>query len=309
MKKLFIFFSVILFTVALYGESKAVTMPVLFFQKNNFEGLNSLFYGGGIFFNYLKDKDDLSVEPEGLSVQLTYIMDYQEENALWETHKNTFNEISFQGVYNSGNHQVLLIAQDTNENPFSSRKGTVLAAGYGYQLCDNKKWSCVIGGGLFMIPVQLGSVSLPVVPLPIMRAAYKTDQVYATFDFLGNPALNCMLFTQNHLRLAANLQVTGLSSLRDISGQVAFRYYFLPEHEIWQVLNLQLGLENTVMPYTLKNEKNYTSQNWGIFTAIDVTVIKIQAGYSFDGVQKIDNKVTGKTGQGWYCSVQAAFVF
>lgn len=309
MKKIIPILICFILVSGLFGESATTILPLLFYQTNNLDGLKSSFYGGGLVLNHLKDKEDASIEPEGFSSQFTYIMDNQKENSVWEQNKNTLNQIFFQGVYKTGNHQGILIAQDNSDKPFSSKYGTTLAAAYGYQLCDNQKWSCYVGGGLFMAPVQIGTLTLPVIPLPIVRAAYKSEQVYAAFDFLGSPSLNCLFFTQNHFRVAVNLQCNGLSSVRDISGQIALKYYFFPEHDILQVLNLQLGVENTVMSYGLKDDRTYRSQNWGAFAAFDAGVLKIFAGYSFDGQQKINDIIEKHTGEGWYFSTQVMFVF
>lgn len=313
MKKIVLLFTTLILSCALFAQNKTSVMPVLTYQTTQLEELKSSSYGGGLIFNNLWTSDENPLDMKSFTVQFTYLLDNLKAKAVLDENKMFFHQMSLNGMYHSGKHDLAVFASASGNKPFSSMKGLSLGTTYIYHIFDNQKWAFNIGGGLFFTQIQIGNVTIPVIPLPIFSASYTNSFLTSSLSFMGAPSLSISLFNKSPLRFSAAVQMAGFTSISDLSGHASIRYYFLPEHPLLKILNVQLGVERTVKSYLITNEKNdvnsYGASNWGIYGAFDASVLTIKAGYLFEGNQKYNLKDAGKTGQGWYCSIQGIIPF
>jgi len=66
---------------------------------------------------------------------------------------------------------------------------------------------------------------------------------------------------------------------------------------------------NSVNSSFLKDKTKYSFQYYSVYGEINASLVKLRAGYNFDGEKRINKDVKGEMYKGLFASVQAMFMF
>lgn len=289
-------------------NSKTNYTPVGVYWSDITDNLKTYSYGGSFLVNHINDLEDIDlINPDGFSVMAGYYQELDEYYGSDES--NLFHTINFNSDVRFNRNKIAIAFNSANKEPFSTLSGTSGYITYGREFFDNKKLSLIIGGGLFMSKMELGDITLPVIPLPICSFTYNTDDYFVSLEFTGGLNLNFLLFNQNSFRIRGSLWTNGLRSFRDICGDISLRYYPLKDHELLQVMNFMVGIANNAVQFGMPNDDLYEYQNYTIYGGFDMAALTIKAGYDFSGIQMLNSEKKNENGKGWFINVNALWQF
>jgi len=217
-----------------------------------------------------------------------------------------------------GRHQYLGIFKSASDQPVSGGINTYQAAAvYGYEMINKPHLSFMLGGGLavgnFGIETSDGK-NWPLVPVPLVRVNYHTDWLDTKFEFMTSPNLNFTLAPRGHVRLNGDFRMDQFRDERDLIYEVALEYRpYSEQDKLGDFAGVSLGIKNdNYGAFQLGNEADDESLEVhykSLYAAVDVSVLKISAGYAFDGRALYREKLKQDMGEGYYVSVQAMYPF
>jgi len=217
-----------------------------------------------------------------------------------------------------GRNQYIGIFKSESDQPVSGGINTYqVAAVYGHEMIHEPNISFVLGGGIalgnFGVKTSDGK-NWPLIPVPLVRVNYHTDMLEAKFEFLTSPNLSFTLAPKNRLRLTGDFRMDQFRDSRDLIFEVALAYrLYSDQAEMGDFAGLSIGFKNGnygAFKLGHKGEDESLEVHYkSLFVAIDVSVLKITAGYAFDGRTLYRETEKKDVGEGSYISVQGMYPF
>lgn len=217
-----------------------------------------------------------------------------------------------------GRHQYLGIYKSNSDQPVSGDINTYQAAAvYGYEMIKRQNLSLVLGGGLavgnFGVETSDGE-NWPVIPVPLMRVNYHTDWLDTKFEFLTSPNLSFTLAPKDRVRLSGDFRMDESRDSRDLIYEVSLEYRpYSEQNKRGDFAGVSIGFKNdNYGAFNLENEdedETLEVHYKSLFAAVDVSVLKVTAGYAFDGRALYRESEKQDLGEGFFISVQAMYSF
>jgi hypothetical protein len=215
-------------------------------------------------------------------------------------------------------HQYVAIFKSESDKPVSGGINTYEGAlAYGYEMIHDSNLSLVLGGGLavgnFGIETSDGD-NWPIIPVPLVRVNYQSDLIDAKFEFLTSPNLSFTLWPKERIRLTGDVRMDQYRDLRDIIFECALEYRLFSEQEtMGDFAGLSIGFKNdSYGAFQLGDEEDEESLEvhyYSIFATVDVSLLKISAGYAFEGRSLYREEQEENLGGGFYISVLGVIPF
>lgn len=217
-----------------------------------------------------------------------------------------------------GRDQYIGFFKSESDKPVSGGINTYqTAVVYGYEIINKAKMSLVLGGGIavgnFGIKTPDGK-NWPLIPVPLLRMNYHSDWLDAKFEFVTSPNLSFTLAPKDRVRLTGDFRMDQMRDSRDLIYEVALIYRpYSDQYEMGDFAGLSMGFKNdNYGAFKLGHEgedESLEAHYKALFVAIDVTVLKITAGYVFDGRLLYRETEKQDMGEGYYISVQGMYPF
>jgi hypothetical protein len=218
--------------------------------------------------------------------------------------------------------QFMAILNSRSERPIAGGLQTFTAGiGWGYELLRADSFSFILGAAIaagdFGIDLPNGD-PLPVMPLPLIRLKFKTEWLDGSFDFFDSPGLSFNIAPGRRVRFSANLYMGNYRSVEDLMGEGIIWYRFFPstlpgekKSSLGDFLGIGAGIKNESFSYNLSGERNKTFeiQHTSIFGILDVTMLKLSAGYIFDSRELYNDGTKRSIGKGFFLGIQVMYRF
>jgi hypothetical protein len=204
-------------------------------------------------------------------------------------------------------HHYLFMLKSRSDEPVYGGVGSFQAAALdGWRLLEGERGSLVLGGGLavsdFGIELADGT-AWPVLPVPLIRASYETSLFSASFDFITGPNLSLILFPERRLRLLGDIGIDEYRDLRDLIFETAISY--CPGF-----ISLSLGYKNDVYSYDCSGEEESFELHYhALFGSLDLTLLKLSAGYAFNTRARYRESYTMRPEDGLFFSLEGMYQF
>jgi len=231
---------------------------------------------------------------------------------------NRYHTIDMLLDVKDGRDQYLGIFKSQSDKPVSGGINTFQAAAvYGYEMIDEPHLSVVLGGGIavgnFGVKTPDGK-NWPIIPVPLARVNYHGDWIDAKFEFLTSPNLSFTIAPKGHVRLTGDVRMDQMRDSRDIIYEVALAYRpYSVQDEMGDFVGVSLGIKNNnygAFQLGHKDEKESIETHYkAVFVELDVSVLKLTAGYAFDGRSLYRETQKQDLGKGMYMSIQAMYPF
>lgn len=224
-------------------------------------------------------------------------------------------------------HQYLGIFKSESDMPVKGGLKTFQAgAVYGYEIIKGKELSFVLGLGLavgdFGIDFSNGN-PLPVIPIPLIRMKSGCQWFKSSFDFLTTPNLNFTIGPKSQIRITGDIRMEQFRDNRDILYEFALYYRFFPAtHNMGDFAGVAIGIKNdNYGAFDLRNsfksslrseedtDESIEIHYNAVFARIDITLLKITAGYAFSGRELYREEIKRSTGNGYIVSVEGLYQF
>ncbi len=233
----------------------------------------------------------------------------------WEGYPAVYHTIDFLLESNRGRNQWLLIFKSESNEPVYGGWDTFQAGWvYGHEWVQTSRFSLIAGGGLavsdFGLEISAGTPWI-VIPVPLIRAQYEARWIVAKFDFLTGPNLDLTFAPHRRLRLVTDVRADRFRTWRDVifTGALAYRF-FSPESGMGDFAGFAVGASNNAYNYTLgRADEQLDISYYSVFGQIDLTLLKLTAGYAFAGQECYRETLTRNIGDGYYLAVQAMYQF
>ncbi len=204
----------------------------------------------------------------------------------------TYQSVDVMLDVKDGRYQYLgAIKQDVDQASSDRISAYQFGAALGYQTVHEERLSVVLGGGLVMGDLEMGSPvgdSWKAMVVPLLRVNYTGEQIESKFEFLTSPNLSFTLFPNERVRLSGDFRMEKMRDERDLLFELSVQYrLFDAESPLGDFAGISLGVKNdqvgefAVGPQddgeTL--EIHYRS----LFATLDLSILKVTIGYAFDG--------------------------
>lgn len=196
-----------------------------------------------------------------------------------------------------------------------------MAAVYGYEVVQLPRFSLVLGGGLAVNDFGIetaGGDPWPLLPVPLVRAAWESRLLKANLDFITGPNVHLTLVPQSRLHATLDARVDQLRDERDLIFEGALVYrLFAPDHRFGMLSDLAylaVGIKSDVHEFNLgagtkagtgSGDESLELHYYALFGRIDLTLVTVSGGYAFDSRVRYRESVSESSGEGWFISVSA----
>lgn len=220
-------------------------------------------------------------------------------------HPDAYHAIDLLYDGRDGRRQLVLLFKSESDRPVAGGWETFQAATvFGYEVVVRPRVSLVLGGGLALsdygIELEDGTV-WPLIPVPFVRATWRSELLEASFDFVTGPNLNLTLAPERRTRLSADLRIDQFRDVRDLIFEVALSHRFLSVGLKNDTFGFVPGDPDVRSAETSPVEVHYLAA----FGALDFGVLQLSGGYAFEGRQRYGESTTADWGDGYFLSVQA----
>lgn len=212
-----------------------------------------------------------------------------------------------------GRHQYLLIFKSDSDNAFPGDWNPIQSGlVYGYELVNSNNWHLVLGGGIavgeFGLEREDGSTQ-KVIPVPSVRANYKSDLLQSKFEFLTGPNWSFTVAPNSKFRFTGDFRMDQLRDVRDVIFESNLVYrFFDKDHEMGDFAGVSLGFKNDNLGAFKLEDKHYSetleTHYYAAFASLDLTILKLTAGRAFGGRMLYRETMKENVGAGWFVSVQ-----
>ncbi len=217
-----------------------------------------------------------------------------------------------------GHYQYLGIFRSESNEPVAGGLHTYESAfAMGIEMASDPRWSVVLGGGLavgdFGIDQSNGK-PWPVIPLPLVRIKQESNFIESKFEFLTSPNISFILQPKNRIRLFADLRMDQLRDERDLIYELGLTYFpFWGTNSGRDFASFIVGVKNDgIGEFTIASgngdetlEVHYRS----VFLTLDLALLKITAGYAFDGRELYRGEIKKQLQSGSFLSLSLAAPF
>jgi hypothetical protein len=226
-----------------------------------------------------------------------------------------YHSLSFMLEKKVNRHQYISFFSSDSDQPVSGGLHTFQAASvWGYSLLTGQKLELILGGGIgisdFGIELANGD-PLPIIPLPLIRAKYRSSLLAAACDFITGPSFELLFAPERQIRLKSELRIDNLRDLRDLIFDLSLHYrFFAKDHALGDFAGISVGLKNDNLSFDLA-EKNdvYDLHYYALYGEIDFTLLKVTAGHSFKNREMYREQDKFELEDGFFFAIQALYQF
>ncbi|MCA1754850.1 MAG: hypothetical protein LC641_09185 [Spirochaeta sp.] len=226
---------------------------------------------------------------------------------------DTYHSIELMADGQRDRHRYLGFFKSESDRPVVGGIRTFQAAAvYGYEVVQQPHFSLVLGGGLAVSDFGIetpGGDPWPLIPVPLIRAAWESRLLTANLDFITGPNLGLVLAPQSRLRATLDARVDQLRDERDLLFEAALVYrFFTPEHPMGDLAGVAVGIKSEAYEFALEaKDESLELHSYALFGTVDLTLLKLSGGYAFDSRVRYRESVTESAGEGWFISVSALY--
>lgn len=224
-------------------------------------------------------------------------------------------ELVFDG--RTDRHQYLTVFKSESDQPVYGGLHTFQAAAvYGYEVVVRDDLSLALGGGIavgdFGLELSDGT-AWPLLPVPFIRMAWESRLLDTSFDFITGPNLSATLAPRNRLRLHGEMRMDEYRDIQDLIFECALEYRLLPaDHPMGDLAGVSLGVKNDHYAFAVGTDGRDVDDNredlevgyYAYFASLDLSLLKITAGYAFEGRERYGDSDPVSTGDGYFLSIQ-----
>ena len=285
----------------LQAESELQVIPVTQYELISLESQTVHSPGGGVI-----------VIGENFLLAGVYSQHLFTQNLDFD-YPDTYHSIEMIADVARSRHRYLGGVKSESNRPVVGGLRTFQAAAlYGYELVQQPRFSLVLGGGLAVSDFGIdgpGGKPWPLLPVPLIRAAWELPLLHANLDVITGPNLSLTLAPQRQLRATLDARIDNLRDERDIIFEGALVYRFLgPEHPLGDLAGVAVGVKSDTIEFDLETQDDSLELHYyALFGTIDLTVLTISGGYAFNTRVRYQERVTASPGDGWFISVNALF--
>lgn len=228
------------------------------------------------------------------------------EKAPSNSYPTEYHSLEFILGGHKDRHTYLAVFKSQSDKPVYGGLNTFQSAAvYGYQLIDGPRLSLVLGAGLAVSDFGIEGANggpWPLLPVPLIRMNYSSEWMETSFEFLTGPNLCLTIAPEKRIRFTGDFRMDQFRDIHDLIFENALHYrFFSADHPMGDLAGVSIGIKNDVYTFDLADEEEPLEiQYYALFGAIDLTLLKISAGYTFnDGNEK----------NGLYLSLQGMYQF
>jgi hypothetical protein len=237
-------------------------------------------------------------------------------NEVIPEYKGLYHEIIMMAERKINKHLFLgFFLSQAAEPVYGGLHTFVGALGYGYELIRNDNISLTLGAGLVVTDWDIefsNDVVWPIFPMPLLRFSVRTSFVNFTFDFQKDITMGFTLLPESKIRLTGNsvINFSMLRSLRDMYFDITLWYrFFSKESEMGDFAGAGLGFKNHGLGASLDKGRSYELNYYSAYGILDMSFLKLSAGYSFNGREIYDMERINKIGNGFFVSAFLGWQF
>ncbi len=232
---------------------------------------------------------------------------YHFDDSLLLDYPETYHSVDFlfDGKTERGNW--LLLFSSSSDEPACGGLRTFQAAGvYGRSLIEGQRGSLVLGGGLAVSDFGIENAEgepWPLIPVPFLRASFRTSLLSSSFDFITGPNLTIVLLPERKMRLVGDFRMDEFRDARDLIFETFLRYQL-------GFAGISVGFKNDALSFDLGEEEERLEVHYhAIFACVDLAVLKLSVGYAFDARERYREEYTRDSGEGLFLSLQGLYQF
>ena len=225
----------------------------------------------------------------------------------------TYHSIELVADGRSARHRYLAAFQSRSDQPVVGGVRTFQAAAvYGYEVVQQPRFSLVLGGGLAVSDFGIetaGGDPWPVIPVPLIRAAWESPLLNAGLDFITGPNVNLTLAPQSRFRATLDARLDQLRDERDLLFEGALVYrFFTPEHPMGDLAGVSVGIKSDAYEFAREaKDESLELHYYAFFGTLDLTLLTLSGGYAFDSRLRYRERVSAFAGDGWFICVSALY--
>ncbi len=226
---------------------------------------------------------------------------------------NQFKSIDMLVDGKKDDYHYIGIFRSESDQPVSGGLSTYqIGTAIGYEISRTENMSVVLGGGVAVGDFDIetsGGKTWPIIPVPLVRINYESEHLNSKFEFLTSPNFSFTLFPDKQLRMTGDIRIDQFRDSRDVIYELNLGYRFFHEKsEHGDFAGISIGIKNdSIGEFTLadtKGDETFEVHYNSLFATLDLSLIKITAGYAFNGRQLYQGAVKETIGDGKYFSVQ-----
>lgn len=236
------------------------------------------------------------------------------EDPLFNVPK-TYHEIDFLGDIHQGSWNTLLIFKSRSDKPVAGGLRTFqLGTAVGYNLFFGNTASIIIGGGIavsdFGVVLPNGK-PLPVIPVPLIRYSNEWKLLKLSFDFLTGPNVSLTLAPQKKIRVTADVRMDRFRDAGDIIFESILWYrFFDSSHKLGDFAGIGVGMKRDELAFDLANRSDaFSVQYNSAFAVLDLSLLKIQAGLTFNAIERHGDDFKTTINNGFFIEFQLLYQF
>jgi len=318
MKSYFCIFVLLLICADLFAEDTAKDWsltPLLNYEYLSFDGQGVHSPGVGLMFTKGNMNPSVSEERNSLLIAGVYKQYFIQDTE--DGYPNIYYSINLMIDRKINRHLIFgLFVAESDKPLYGGLRTFIGGPAYGYEFIRSENISLTLGVGLgvgdFGIELPNGE-SLPVMPIPVVRFNLETSWINLAFEFLRKPVLNATLFPKYRIRLINTFGVLQIRfrDIRDLLFDTMLMYrFFSKDSKLGDFAGIGIGFKNGGFGFPLaEKDKSYEFIYYSIYGLIDLSFLKIQGGYSFNGLEIYDSEKRKNIGDGFFINVILAWQF
>ncbi len=226
---------------------------------------------------------------------------------------DTYHSIELMADGRNARHRYLGFFKSESDRPVVGGLRTFqAAAAYGYEVVQQPGFSLVLGGGLAVSDFGIETADgnpWPLLPVPLIRAAWESRLLSANLDFITGPNLGLTLAPQSRLRATLDARLDKLRDERDLFFEGALVYrFFDSDHPMGDLAGVAVGMKSDAFEFALEAEdESLELHYYALFGTVDLALLKLTGGYAFDSRVRYRERTTESAGDGWFISVSALY--
>ena len=290
------------------GDFRNFFVPDLSFQALQIGEKDGVF-SPSASLRYIRTKKDgvESSQPDSLMVAASYTPNIFTAG-LGKDNVRYLHSLSMMGSVGFGKNNLLVLVSSDGEVLFSDIRTIFGGLLYTHEFFKNDSFSLSLGAGLVVgdLGIKIRGVNIYVIPLPMFSLSYSSDILDASLSLLG---LNLTLFPKKMFRFEGQCAITRFDSIRNLTFDCKLVYYPLHNTEAGDFLAVAAGVMNEETSFSLRDKDKYGWQYYCVYGEVDASLVRIKAGYHFNGKNLLDDEPVSDLHKGFFASIQAMYFF
>jgi hypothetical protein len=290
-------------------------IPILGYEYLMFDGQKIHSANEGIIFTKGNMMPTLSEERNSLMIGGVFQQFFISE--VREGYEDIYHKIELMADRKIKRHLFLGLLSSEAAQPIYGGLHTFAGGlGYGYELIRNENVSLTLGGILVVTDTGLelsDGMVLPVAPLPVIRFDAQTSLFNISFEFLKNIKVGFTFLPESKIRLTGYLFANPfmLRSIDDLLFDTTLWYrFFSKDSNMGDFAGLGLGFKNHGFGFALSEKgKYYEAYYHSAYGILDLSFLKLSAGYAFNSREIYDVNIKNNIGNGFFINAMLAWQF